>query len=59
MNYNELYSKSISSPETFWAEQAEQLEWFKKPSIILSKNENDYPQWFEDGEVERMLFSNR
>jgi propionyl-CoA synthetase len=51
MNYNELYSKSISSPETFWAEQAEQLEWFKKPSIILSKNENDYPQWFEDGEL--------
>jgi propionyl-CoA synthetase len=51
MNYEEFYSKSIASPEAFWATQAEQIEWYQKPSIILSKDANDYPLWYEDGEL--------
>jgi propionyl-CoA synthetase len=51
MNYNELYSKSINQPEAFWKEQAESIDWYNKPEIILSKDENGYPLWFKDGEL--------
>lgn len=51
MNYSDFYKKSIETPELFWAEQAQNIEWFKQPSIILSDNKYGYPQWFEDGEL--------
>lgn len=51
MNYSDFYKKSIEYPEVFWAEQAANIEWFKKPSTILSENSFGYPQWFEDGEL--------
>ena len=51
MNYQELYNESIQFPEKFWADQANQIEWYKKPANILSKDENDYPLWFADGEI--------
>lgn len=51
MNYQDLYNNSIQSPENFWEEQANQIEWYKKPSKILSSDENKYPLWFVDGEI--------
>ncbi len=51
MNYNELYIKSINEPEVFWKNQANKIDWYKKPEIILSKDKNDYPIWFKDGEL--------
>ncbi len=51
MNYKDFYSKSIQFPEEFWSEQAQQLKWFENPTTILSKDYNDYPLWFADGEL--------
>lgn len=51
MNYNELYSKSINQPEVFWKEQADSIDWYNKPELILSKDENGYPLWYKDGEL--------
>jgi propionyl-CoA synthetase len=51
MNYCDIYNKSITSSEAFWAEQANQLEWYKKPYSIVSQDNNDYPLWFADGEL--------
>jgi len=51
MLYQEIYKESIYNPEQFWKEQANQLEWFKQPKTILSKDSHDYYQWFEDGEL--------
>jgi len=51
MNYLELYNKSIQFPESFWTEQANQIDWYKKPTNILSKDDNNYPLWFADGEL--------
>ncbi|WP_396209338.1 acetate--CoA ligase [Flavobacterium sp.] len=51
MNYCDIYTKSIASSEAFWAEQANHLEWYKKPASIVSKDNNDYPLWFADGEL--------
>ena len=51
MNYNELYSKSINQPEAFWKEQVDSIDWYNEPEIILSKDENGYPLWYKDGEL--------
>lgn len=51
MNYQEFYSQSIQSPEAFWKEQADQIDWFTKPQTILSKDQNEYPLWYKDGET--------
>lgn len=51
MKYTEFYAKSIDNAEGFWEEQAHQIKWFKTPNTILSKDENDYPLWFKDGEL--------
>ncbi|WP_369753024.1 acetate--CoA ligase [Flavobacterium sp. WC2409] len=51
MNYNDFYNKSIKRPEDFWAAQADTIEWYNKPQIILSKDEKGYPLWYKDGEL--------
>lgn len=51
MNYKDFYAESINQPEKFWAEQANTIEWYNKPEIILSKDENGYPLWYNDGEL--------
>lgn len=51
MKYTDFYQRSINEPEAFWKEQSDAIEWYQKPSIILSKDENGYPLWFKDGEL--------
>ena len=51
MTYKEIYEESIEQPEKFWAEQADAIEWYNKPETILSKDENGYPLWYKDGEL--------
>ncbi len=50
--YDEMYARSISDPDGFWAEQAKRLDWIKAPTKI--KNTSfAYPdisiKWYEDG----------
>lgn len=51
MTYQEFYGQSITNPETFWKEQAQKLSWYKEPDNILTKNDDGYYQWFEDGKL--------
>ena len=51
MKYEEIYTRSIDQPEAFWASQADEIEWYSKPETILSKDENGYPLWYKDGEL--------
>ncbi|MEL6188997.1 MAG: acetyl-coenzyme A synthetase N-terminal domain-containing protein, partial [Myxococcota bacterium] len=51
--YKAMYERSVSDPEGFWAEQAERISWYKKPTKIRSV---DYTgdvsiRWYEDGEL--------
>ncbi len=50
--YEELYQRSIQDPEGFWAEMADQLEWFKKWEYVL---EADFTKaeirWFTGGKL--------
>jgi len=34
--YQEIYQRSIKDPESFWAEVANDIFWYKKPSKILN-----------------------
>ncbi len=51
MSYHAEYTRSIETPEEFWAEKAAELAWYKKPEQILSKDENGIDRWFADGEM--------
>ncbi|GAA0794043.1 propionyl-CoA synthetase [Marinobacterium sediminicola] len=51
MTYHAEYTQSVEAPETFWAEKAADLPWFKTPEQILSKDENGIDRWFADGEM--------
>ena len=52
-DYQALYKQSIEQPELFWKEQAERIDWIKKPTKI--KNTTfDSPvkiKWYEDGKL--------
>jgi propionyl-CoA synthetase len=49
--YTALYTESIEQKELFWARQAEQIHWFKQPSVVLSQTEKGFYRWFADGEI--------
>ena len=51
MTYKEIYEDSIEHPEKFWAEQADAIEWYNRPEVILSEDGNGYPLWYKDGEL--------
>ncbi|MCB1495394.1 MAG: acetate--CoA ligase [Bauldia sp.] len=52
--YDEMYRRSVSDPDGFWAEQAERLDWIK-PFTKVKNTSFDTPnvsiKWFEDGEL--------
>lgn len=49
MNTDNLFKQSIENKEQFWKEQAQEISWFEFPKKIISKDKNNYTQWFEDG----------
>ncbi len=44
--YDELYKRSIEDREGFWAEQAENLEWYKKWDKVLDDSNKPFYKWF-------------
>ncbi|WP_420324800.1 acetate--CoA ligase [Mameliella sp.] len=50
--YDEMYARSVSDPEGFWAEQAQRLDWMTPPTEI---KKTDFTlgqvkiEWFRDG----------
>ncbi len=51
MSYANEYQQSLTDPEGFWRDKAEQLPWFKPPDQILSKDENGTWRWFSGGRM--------
>lgn len=43
--------RALSNPTAFWAEQADQIDWYKKPLQILQENSDGTHRWFADGEL--------
>lgn len=51
MDADDLFKQSIENKEQFWKEQAQEISWFEFPETIISKDKNNYTQWFEDGKL--------
>ena len=49
--YNEIYKHSIEDPEGFWAEKAEQIDWFRKWESVFHYTEKPFVKWFEGGKL--------
>lgn len=49
--YQTEFQRSIEQPETFWAEQARRIPWFKAPEKVLEFNEQGHARWYADGEM--------
>jgi acetyl-CoA synthetase len=50
--YKQIYQRSIDDPEGFWAEMAEQLDWFKKWEKVLVEDFKEAKhEWFIGGKL--------
>jgi len=50
--YEEMYARSINDNETFWAEQAQRLDWikpFSKVKDVSFASDDLHIRWYEDG----------
>ena len=50
VDYEALYKRGEEEPEKFWAEQAEELTWFKKWDKVLEWTP-PFAKWFVGGEI--------
>ncbi|MBO6768253.1 MAG: acetate--CoA ligase [Erythrobacter sp.] len=49
-DYQALYARSVEDTDSFWAGQAERLEWFTAPTTIANWSYDPVSiKWFEDG----------
>ncbi len=51
MGYADEYRASIEDPQSFWAEKAGALDWYKPAKQVLSTDEHGIEHWFADGEL--------
>ena len=54
--YAKMYARSVAEPDKFWLEQANELEWFKKPTVACKYTWDTNARriehtWFADGQL--------
>ena len=49
--YADFHQRSIQERESFWAEQAKQIEWHKAPTEICDYSNPPFAKWFKGGET--------
>ena len=47
--YAQVYNRSLTDPEGFWADQAAGIPWIVAPENILDRDQNGVWRWFSDG----------
>lgn len=47
--YHEVYRRSLSDPEGFWAEAAEAVHWYRRCNRVLDRSRAPFYRWFEGG----------
>src|ERR1700748_3804029 len=47
--YPEVYARWQRDPQGFWAEAAEEIDWFEKPKAAFDANAGIYGRWFPGG----------
>lgn len=46
MSYSEFYQRSITQPESFWAEQAQRIDWQQPYTKALDHSNPPFARWF-------------
>ena len=49
MSYSEFYQRSITQPESFWAEQAQRIDWQQPYTKALDHSNPPFARWFCGG----------
>ncbi len=49
--YDPVFEKSISDPNAFWGEAAEDCHWYKKWDKVLDDSNKPFYRWFVGGEI--------
>src|SRR5262245_24061665 len=47
--YAEVFDRSLTDPDGFWAEAARAIDWHQPPSVILDSSKAPFYRWFSDG----------
>jgi propionyl-CoA synthetase len=47
--YHEVYARWQRDPEGFWAEAAQDIDWFEPPRRVFDPDAGVYGRWFVDG----------
>src|SRR6516164_6113809 len=47
--YRNVYARWQRDPDGFWAEAANELDWFEKPKTTFDRNAGIYGRWFPGG----------
>ncbi|MBT7602546.1 MAG: acetate--CoA ligase [Anaerolineae bacterium] len=50
-DYDTWYKQSIDDPETFWADRANELEWYEKWDKVLDDSNAPFYKWFVGGKT--------
>ena len=54
-DYESLYASSIADRESFWASEAEQLQWYKKWDKVFDYSKKPFFSWFKGGQTNIVL----
>jgi propionyl-CoA synthetase len=49
--YADEFHRSITDPESFWADAARAIDWSREPTVILDSSNPPFYRWFPDGEL--------
>jgi len=49
--YETLYQRSLDDPSGFWAERAEELEWFEPWTKVIDDTQKPFFKWFVGGKT--------
>jgi len=51
MDYPRQYHDSLHNSGSYWLQQAENISWYKRPSIGLRNDSDNNYSWFDDGQL--------
>lgn len=51
MSYADVYRRSLTDPDAFWAEAAQDVNWYTPPKRILDNDRPPFTRWFAGGEL--------
>src|SRR5690242_15024398 len=49
--YSAAHMRSLDDPQRFWAEAAQEIDWYKEWNKVLDESNKPFYRWFAGGEV--------